>query len=93
MNGGVGKTLAWGDEAYAGLLKAKRANVLAYIRKSPTEAPEYYTDMNPQKFDLAPSAGARLVDYTSDKGDKLQGALLLPAGYEPGKKYPLLVYF
>ena len=33
-----------------------------------------------------------LVDYTSDKGDKLQAALFLPAGYEKGKKYPTIVY-
>ena len=33
----------------------------------------------------------RLINYTSAKGDKLQGALYLPANYEPGKKYPLLV--
>ena len=28
----------------------------------------------------------------SDKGDTLQGALYLPADYEPGKKYPTVVY-
>ena len=33
----------------------------------------------------------KLINYTSAKGDKLQGALYLPANYEPGKKYPLLV--
>ncbi len=33
-----------------------------------------------------------LLDYTSDKGDKLQAALFLPANYEPGKKYPTIVY-
>jgi dipeptidyl aminopeptidase/acylaminoacyl peptidase len=32
-----------------------------------------------------------LINYTSAKGDKLQGALYLPANYQPGKKYPLLV--
>ena len=41
--------------------------------------------------DLAWSSGTRLIDYKSDKGDKLQGALYLPANYEPGKKYPMLV--
>ncbi len=33
----------------------------------------------------------RLVDYVTEKGDSLQGALYLPANYEPGKKYPMLV--
>ena len=32
-----------------------------------------------------------LIDYTNSKGQKLQGTLTLPAGYEPGKKYPMLV--
>jgi len=38
------------------------------------------------------SSGAMLVDYTSAKGDKLQGALFLPANYEKGKSYPTIVY-
>jgi len=41
---------------------------------------------------VAWSAGARLVDYTSAKGHKLQAAMYLPANYEPGKKYPTVVY-
>jgi dipeptidyl aminopeptidase/acylaminoacyl peptidase len=41
--------------------------------------------------ELSWSSGTRLIDYRSDKGDRLQGALYLPANYEPGKKYPLLV--
>jgi dipeptidyl aminopeptidase/acylaminoacyl peptidase len=35
---------------------------------------------------------SELIDYTTDKGRKLQGALIYPAGYEPGKKYPMIVY-
>lgn len=38
------------------------------------------------------SNGAILVDYTSARGAKLQGALFLPAGYEEGKTYPTIVY-
>jgi dipeptidyl aminopeptidase/acylaminoacyl peptidase len=34
-----------------------------------------------------------LIDYTNSKGQKLQGTLMLPAGYEPGKRYPMLVEF
>jgi len=32
-----------------------------------------------------------LINYTSDKGDKLQAAMYLPANYDPSKKYPMLV--
>jgi dipeptidyl aminopeptidase/acylaminoacyl peptidase len=34
---------------------------------------------------------SRLIDYYSVDGEPLHGALLLPAGYEEGKKYPLIV--
>jgi hypothetical protein len=30
-------------------------------------------------------AAVKLINYTSAKGDKLQGALYLPANYEPGR--------
>jgi dipeptidyl aminopeptidase/acylaminoacyl peptidase len=47
--------------------------------------------VNPQMKGLAWSSGTRLIDYRSAKGDRLQGALYLPANYQPGKKYPMLV--
>jgi len=50
------------------------------------------TDANPNMNGLAWSPGARLVNYVSDKGDSLQGALYLPAGYQEGQKYPTLVF-
>ena len=60
-------------------------------RRWPTSAA--LTDAQPAAAaQFAWSSGARLVDYVSDKGDKLQGALYLPANYEPGKKYPTVAY-
>lgn len=44
------------------------------------------------------SAGSRLIDFTNDKpgkngkGEHLQAILHLPANYEPGKQYPMIVY-
>ena len=61
---------------------------------SPTRtssAARQLTDANPQQKDFAWSSGVKLINYTSAKGDKLQGAMYLPANYEPGKKYPMLV--
>jgi dipeptidyl aminopeptidase/acylaminoacyl peptidase len=50
------------------------------------------TDANPQIADYA--WGRRiLVDYTDARGNKLQATLALPANYEPGRRYPMLVYF
>ncbi|MBE3095932.1 MAG: S9 family peptidase, partial [Planctomycetes bacterium] len=37
------------------------------------------------------SSGSMLVDYVSARGEKLQGALHLPASYEKGKSYPMIV--
>ncbi len=53
---------------------------------------EKITDANPQQKDFLWSSGAKLVDYTCDHGVKSQAALFLPANYEPGKKYPTIVY-
>lgn len=50
------------------------------------------TDANPNMNGIAWSPGARLVNYVSDKGDSLQGALYLPAGYTDGQKYPTVVF-
>ena len=33
-----------------------------------------------------------LVEYKSDKGERLQGVLHYPAGFEAGRKYPMVVY-
>lgn len=35
---------------------------------------------------------ARLLRWTSDHGEELAGALLLPPGYEPGRRLPLVVW-
>jgi dipeptidyl aminopeptidase/acylaminoacyl peptidase len=75
-----------------------------FTRETHTGVPEYHvgdrslengkrlTDSNPEIKELAWSSGAQLVNYTTAKGDKLQGALYLPANYERGKSYPTIVY-
>src|SRR5439155_26645017 len=82
----------------------KGADVLLYTRETYKDYPDYYvtdlsfkngkpmTQVQSQQDQFLWSAGARLIDYTSAKGDKLQGALFLPANYEKGKSYPTIVY-
>jgi dipeptidyl aminopeptidase/acylaminoacyl peptidase len=42
---------------------------------------------------VAWTPGARLIEYTCDNGGgRHQAVLYLPAGYEQGKKYPMLTY-
>jgi dipeptidyl aminopeptidase/acylaminoacyl peptidase len=94
----------WEDALYGNLSKAKNADKYVFTRETQNEYPDYYTadatlknpvkltDANPQQKNFYWSSGVKLVDYTSAKGDKLQGALFLPANYEPGKSYPTIVY-
>jgi len=49
------------------------------------------THLNPH-FDSVPMGAARVIDWLSDDGERLHGALLLPANYQPGKRYPLVAY-
>ncbi|HSL72560.1 MAG TPA: prolyl oligopeptidase family serine peptidase [Longimicrobiales bacterium] len=91
------------EDARFAITKARDADVYLYTRQTFTEYPNWWvfnpgfkfgyqiTDVNPQMKEFAWSSGTRLIDYTNEKGAKLQGALYLPANYEEGKKYPLLV--
>jgi len=49
------------------------------------------THVNPQ-FDRYRMGKAQLIDWLSDDGERLQGALLLPADYKKGERYPLVVW-
>jgi len=53
--------------------------------------PQHLTHINPQ-FDRYLLGAARLIEWRSADGDSLHGALLLPAGYREGKRYPLIVW-
>jgi dipeptidyl aminopeptidase/acylaminoacyl peptidase len=85
-------------------MKAKKADKILYTQETFVDFPDYYvsdsrfqnpvkvTDANPQQKEYA--WGRRiLIDYENSRGNKLQATLALPAGYEEGKKYPMLVYF
>jgi dipeptidyl aminopeptidase/acylaminoacyl peptidase len=97
------EVLLW-DDAKFFVTRARNADVWVFTRQTFREFPDYYvaertftaprrlTDANPQQAEYAWSAGTQLVNYVSDKGDSLQGALFLPAHYEAGKKYPTMVY-
>ena len=97
--------MLWGDASYGGVTKAEKADVVLYTKETAIEPPDYYvtdaklgegkrlTDMRPQVAEFYWTPGVQLVNYTCDKGDKLQAALYLPANYEKGKAYPTMVNF
>ena len=96
-------SLVWDDARYT-FTRARDAETWVFTRQTVKDFPDYWTSggafasprrlttANPQQSEYAWSSGARLVDYVTDKGDSLQGALYLPANYEPGKRYPTVVY-
>jgi dipeptidyl aminopeptidase/acylaminoacyl peptidase len=84
-------------------MKARNADVWVAAISTAARYPDYWrvtwggdslrlTDGAPNMNGVAWTPGARLVTYVSDKGDTLQGALYLPAGYEEGKRYPTVTY-
>jgi dipeptidyl aminopeptidase/acylaminoacyl peptidase len=98
------RELVYSDHSYGRPIKAAGANILLYTRETFVDFPDYYvsgidfknstriTHANPQQSEYA--WGRRvLVDYTNGKGQRMQGTLTLPAGYQEGKKYPMVVYF
>ncbi len=96
--------LIWTDKQVANLRKAKSADVYLMQEQSYAESPNYFVAgptladakavSNTNAFQKDYAWGKQvLMDYTNKRGDKLQMMLTYPANYEPGKKYPMVVYY
>jgi dipeptidyl aminopeptidase/acylaminoacyl peptidase len=84
-------------------LKARDADVYLVTVQTFSQYPDYYvttpdfhemkrvTDLNPKVKEYN-WGRAELVHYTSTDGDKLSGILIKPEGFDPKKKYPMVVY-
>lgn len=84
--------------------KAQKADVLLFTRESYDEFPDIWlsdlsfrsprrlSEANPQVKDFAWGA-SELVEWQSQDGLPLQGVLIKPGNYEPGQRYPVLIYF
>jgi dipeptidyl aminopeptidase/acylaminoacyl peptidase len=96
--------LIFGDEMISGLRKATDADRVVFTRQTFEQFPDYWTtglrfqrprqvtDANPQIAEFA--WGRRvLVDYVDRRDNHLQATLTLPAGYEEGRTYPMVIYF
>ncbi len=97
------RKLIYEDKQIGFPIKAKNADIIIYTMESFVDFPDYYlsktdfkepkrvTEANPQQSEYA--WGSRtLIDYQNSKGQRLQATLTLPAGYEKGKRYPMLVF-
>lgn len=95
--------LVWLDKSETRLAKAKGRDVYEYVEQSFEDSPNAFvgsadlknakkvTATNPFQSKYA-WGRAELVEYTSEKGQKLQGVLRYPAGYQAGRQYPMIVY-
>jgi len=85
------------------LAKAKRADRFVYVTQDFNDSPDYsasgpsladakqITETNAFMRDYA-WGKSELIEYKTAKGLPLQATLIYPAGYTPGKKYPMVVY-
>ncbi|MGB8958023.1 MAG: prolyl oligopeptidase family serine peptidase, partial [Candidatus Aminicenantales bacterium] len=95
--------LVWLDKAVSFLAKAKDAETYLYSVQDYDDSPDLFvggpelqsarqvTATNPFQTGFA-WGRSELVDFKTPRGRALQGALYYPAGFEPGKKYPMIVY-
>lgn len=103
LNTGRDEHVVWQDKSVQRLSKAKDADVFMYVAEAFDDSPDVFvgglelkeakqvTKTNPFQSNYA-WGRAELVEYKSERGERLQGALFYPAGYELGKKYPMVVY-
>ncbi len=94
--------LVWKERQAGGLKKSKKADVYAYVEEGADDSPDVFvggrnlqelkqaTQTNPSQTNFLWSR-SELINYTNDHGEALQGALFYPAGFEAGKKYPMIV--
>lgn len=98
------KALVFEDLSFGNPIKPEKSTQLFFTKQTFEKFPDYYvatsdfknqtqiTKANPQQSEYA-WGKRKLVEFTDSRGNKLQGTMTLPAGYEEGKAYPTLFYF
>jgi dipeptidyl aminopeptidase/acylaminoacyl peptidase len=92
------------DYTFGRPTKAEDADVMVLTRQSFREFPDLWlsgpdfddmvkiTDANPQQDEYV-WGDAEIIEWVSNDGIPLQGILIKPDGFDPSKKYPMMVYF
>jgi dipeptidyl aminopeptidase/acylaminoacyl peptidase len=95
--------VVWLEKRVNRLTRAKDTDVYAYVVEDFDDSSDYrvsgpvlgdardVTHTNPQQ-DTYSWGRSETVEYKNARGERTQGALFYPAGYEPGKRYPMVVY-
>lgn len=96
-------TVTFEDAQVGSLAKADSTDRYSFVRQSFEDSPDVFvggadlnsarqfTETNPFQKDYA-WGKAELINFRSTLGNNLQGILYYPANYDPGKKYPMIVY-
>jgi dipeptidyl aminopeptidase/acylaminoacyl peptidase len=92
------------DKRFGNPRKARDANTVLFTRSDFREFPDLWvsdlsfsaarrlSEANPQQAEYRWGT-AELVDWRSADGETLQGVLYKPDGFDPSRKYPMMVYF
>ena len=92
------------DFRFSGLRKAEDADSYILTRSTFEEFPDLWvtdsdlrdmekiSDANPQQDEYR-WGSAEIIEWVSNDGTPLQGILVKPEGFDPNKKYPMMVYF
>src|SRR6266487_543375 len=95
--------MVWLDKSVGRLARAKDADVFAYVAEDFDDPPDVFiagadlkdakqvTKTNPFQERYA-WGHSEAIEYRNERGDRLQGGLYYPAGYQAGKRYPMIVY-
>jgi dienelactone hydrolase len=95
--------LRFEDARLSRLVRADSADVYAFTVERFDDSPDWFVggaDLASARAFTATNAfqsdyawgRSELVDFTSDAGLDLQAVLLYPAGYDPSRRYPMIVY-
>jgi dipeptidyl aminopeptidase/acylaminoacyl peptidase len=103
-DGGPRRLDGGADHRLEFVAKAEKAARLVFTRESYNDFPDLWvadddlenpqkiSEANPQINDFA-WGSAELVEWTTGDGVELQGVLIKPDTWEPGKRLPVLVYY
>jgi len=72
------------------LIETSNEPAEVYVSDAAFTAPKRLTTTNPQLANLA-LGESEVVTWKSSDGQEVEGVLLKPVGYEPGRRYPVLV--
>ncbi len=101
-NGKIEK-IAYGEFSFSEICKSNTGDKVLFLKENFETAPAIYfwtkneraskkvfqSNAHATKYQWGTS---KIITYKNDAGQELQGALFYPAGFEQGKRYPMVVY-